>query len=135
MGEVKNIANNIITTSLISNMAPKKSKKTTVPTKTKKTRVTTVTTGGDKKKRSGLKHTTVKNIKGTSKDSNKINNLKEKYKKATGTNRKYCSVKGCKEGWADTAHVQKQSRNDKSWQVVPTCRRHNRTPAKMKVGT
>ena len=50
--------------------------------------------GGEKKKSSGVKHTTVKNINGTSKKSNQISNLKEKYKKVTGTNPKNCSEKG-----------------------------------------
>ena len=44
-----------------------------------------------------VKNTIVKNIKGTSKKANQISSLKEKYKKATGTNRKYCSVKGKKQ--------------------------------------
>ena len=52
--------------------------------------------GGEKKKSSGVKHTTVKNINGTSKKGYQISNLKEKYKKATGTNPKNCAVKGKK---------------------------------------
>lgn len=50
--------------------------------------------GGGNKKKSGVKHTAVKNIKGTSKKANQISNLKKKYKKATGTKRKTCAVKG-----------------------------------------
>merc|ERR1712078_422094 len=89
--------------------------------------------GGGNKKKSVVKHTSVKNIKGTSKKANQISNLKRKYKKATGTKRKTCAVKGCKKEWTDTAHVQQKSRKDKSWQVAPLCRPHNQTDKKMKV--
>ena len=79
--------------------------------------------------------TEVQNLSGTGSsdwtDGNpyKINNLKQKYQKLSGSQRTTCCAEGCGKPYTATAHVLindgKKGGGGNKWWLVPTCGTHN----------
>jgi len=68
----------------------------------------------------------VNNVNGTSDSSCKCGSWLDHWKKfGGGSVPTYCPVEQCLEKDLVGAHVQKDSSTDKSWYIVPLCKKHN----------
>lgn len=67
----------------------------------------------------------VNNINGTSDYKCNCASWLAHWEKFSGLSIDYCPAKGCLEKELVGAHVQKDSDTDKSWYIIPLCRKHN----------
>lgn len=68
----------------------------------------------------------VRNINGTSQNACKCGSWLKHWEKFGGKSAPtYCSESSCTEKELVGAHVQKDTSTDKSWYIVPLCKKHN----------
>jgi hypothetical protein len=67
----------------------------------------------------------VTNINGTSASKCNCDSWLDHWKRFSGQSITFCPVVGCLEKDLVGAHVQKDSATDKSWYIIPLCKKHN----------
>jgi hypothetical protein len=67
----------------------------------------------------------VRNINGTSDKTCKCGSWFDHWRYFSGQAITYCPVESCMDKVEVGAHVQKDSTTDKSWYIIPLCKKHN----------
>jgi hypothetical protein len=68
----------------------------------------------------------VRNINGTSDNPNcPCGSWLKHWVRYSGNNDPFCAATSCLELPTDGAHVQKMDKDDRSWYIVPLCKKHN----------
>ena len=65
------------------------------------------------------------NVNGTSANKCYCDSWLDHWKKFSGQSTEFCLVDKCLEKDLVGAHVQKDSTTDKSWYIIPLCKKHN----------